>query len=464
MKLAPRSLFGRNVLLLLGLFMFGLACGALALRQWVQKPRITQLSQLVVSQIRLTQSALEALPAERRASTRPWLNARSGGVLLVPLAAAEPPPQLVQMSPITRQLLDDLRPRLPSGASDVRWSPSQHGTLWVRLSIAGESFWFIESGLQLEGEFSAAALLLMVLTGLLSVAGAALIQRRINRPLSRLVQAANELAKGESAPRLSEEGPEEIATVARAFNQMSASLAQMDADRTVVLAGVSHDLRTPLTKMRLAIEMLSKGGDEVLIGSMLRSAAEMDAIIDQFLDYARAGSGEEMRYADLNELIRECAERQAAYGHVLPLCLQDLPDLPLRVSSIRRAVDNLVENALRYGGPEVLIDSRLMQEAARVSVLDRGPGISAREIETLKKPFARGTNSAGVAGSGLGLAIVDRIVRAHGGYFTLLPRDGGGLEARIDLPIDYRVASRLPLSAADHTATSAQRLKPNVSA
>jgi two-component system osmolarity sensor histidine kinase EnvZ len=171
----------------------------------------------------------------------------------------------------------------------------------------------------------------------------------------------------------------------------------------------------------------------------------VDAVIDQFLDYARAGSGEEMRYADLNGLIRECAERQAAYGHVLPLCLQDLPDLPLRVSSIRRAVDNLIENALRYGGPEVLIDSRLMQEAARVSVLDRGPGISAREIETLKKPFARGSNSAGVAGSGLGLAIVERIVRAHGGYFTLLPRDGGGLEARIDLPIDCRVASRLPL-------------------
>jgi two-component system osmolarity sensor histidine kinase EnvZ len=434
MRLAPRSLFGRNVLLLLGLFMLGLACGVIALRQWVQKPRITQLSQLVVSQIRLMQSGLEALPAERRATTRPWLNARSGGTLLVPLAAADPPSGLVQMSVIARQLVNELRTRLPSGASDVRWSPTQHGTLWVRLSIAGESFWFIESGLQPEGELPGAGLVLMALTALLSVAGAALIQRRINRPLSRLVQAANELAMGEPAPRVSEEAPEEIATVARAFNQMTASLAQMDADRTVVLAGVSHDLRTPLTKIRLAIEMLSKDGDEVLIGTMLRGAAEMDAIIDQFLDYARAGSGEEMCYADLNELIRECAARQAASGHVLPLCLQDLPELPLRVSSIRRAVDNLIENALRYGGPEVLIDSRLLQETVRVSVLDRGPGISAEQIETLKKPFTRGSNSAGIAGSGLGLAIVERIVRAHGGYFTLLPRDGGGLEARIDLP------------------------------
>jgi two-component system osmolarity sensor histidine kinase EnvZ len=434
MRLAPRSLFGRNVLLLLGLFMFGLVCGALALRQWVQKPRITQLSQLIVSQIRLTQSGLEALPAERRATTRPWLNARSGGALLVPFAAAYPPSGPVQMSLIMREFLADLRVRLPSGASDVRWSPAAHGTLWVRLSIAGESFWFVESGLQPDGEVPAAGLVLVALTALLSVAGAALIQRRINRPLSRLVQAANELAKGEPAPHLSEQAPSEIATVARAFNQMSSSLAQMDADRTVVLAGVSHDLRTPLTKMRLAIEMLTKGGDEVLIGAMLRSAAEMDAIIDQFLDYARAGSGEEVRYADLNELIRECAERQAAHGHVLPLRLQDLPELPLRVSSIRRAVGNLIENALRYGGPEVLIDSRLLQESARVSVLDRGPGISAKEIETLKKPFARGSNSAGIAGSGLGLAIVERVVRAHGGYFALLPRDGGGLEARIDLP------------------------------
>jgi two-component system osmolarity sensor histidine kinase EnvZ len=437
MRLGVRTLFGRNVLLLLVLFMFGLLCGLLALRQWVQKPRVTQLAVLAERQIRWAQAGLEALPVEHRGAMRPWLNSRSG-VLVVPVGAVDPPPELLPRGPITRQFLDDLRRRLSETGSDVRWIPKEHGTLWVRFLVGREAYWFIESGVQPEGELPATALGLMVLTAVLSVAGAILIQRRLNRPLSRLAQAADDLAKGAPAPRLSEEAPAEIATVARAFNQMSASLAQLDAERTVMLAGVSHDLRTPLAKMRLAIEMLSKDGDATLISSMLRSAEEMDAIIDQFLDYARAASAEEARYADLNALIRECVERYTTFGHVLRLSLQDLPELPLRLQSIKRAIENLIENALRYGGTDLLIESKLLSKTARLSVLDRGPGISAGEIETLKKPFARGSSSVGIAGSGLGLAIVERIVHAHGGVFALLPRDGGGLEARIDLPLALR--------------------------
>jgi two-component system osmolarity sensor histidine kinase EnvZ len=216
---------------------------------------------------------------------------------------------------------------------------------------------------------------------------------------------------------------------------MSTSLAQMDAERAVMLAGVSHDLRTPLAKMRLAIEMLSGDGDATLINSMLRSAAEMDAIIDQFLDYARATTAERMHSADLNRLVRECAEQYAADGHALRLSLQELPDLPVRLQSMKRAVDNLIENAVRYGGSDLLVESKLLRETARLSVMDRGPGIPASEIDGLKRPFTRGSNSTGIAGSGLGLAIVERIVRAHGGCFALLPREGGGLEARIDLPL-----------------------------
>jgi two-component system osmolarity sensor histidine kinase EnvZ len=435
MRFGPRTLFGRNALLLLALFMFGLVCGVLALREWVQKPRVTQLAALVVRQIRSAQAALEVLPIQRRVEMRPWLNSRSGGVLVAPAGAVDPPPQARSLSPMTRQFLEDVRWRLPDNASDMRWIPKDHGTLWARFDIGSEAYWFIESGLQPEGDFPSTSLGLMGLAAVLSVMGATLIQRRINRPLSRLVQAANDLAKGEQVPRLSEQAPHEIATLARAFNQLSTGLAQMDAERTVMLAGVSHDLRTPLAKMRLAIEMLSGDGDATLINSMLRSAAEMDAIIDQFLDYARATTAEEMRYADLNRLIRECAERYAADGHALRLSLQDLPDLPVRLQSMKRAVDNLIENAVRYGGSDLLVESKLLRETARLSVMDRGPGIAAAEIEGLKRPFARGSNSIGIAGSGLGLAIVERIVRAHGGCFALLPREGGGLEARVDLPL-----------------------------
>jgi two-component system osmolarity sensor histidine kinase EnvZ len=119
------------------------------------------------------------------------------------------------------------------------------------------------------------------------------------------------------------------------------------------------------------------------------------------------------------------------------------------VRSIRRAVENLIENALRYGGPEVLIECRLAKETARVSVLDRGPGIPAGEMDALKKPFARGRNSVGIPGSGLGLAIVDRVIGLHFGQFTLLPRAGGGLEARIELPLS---SAPTPKSSEAHSA------------
>lgn len=435
MKFVPRTLFYRNVLLLLGLFVLGLGSGALALRERVQKPRIAQLAVIVARQIRLTEAAIEALPPEHRALTRPWFNARSGGALLLTEAMADPPSDPPRMSLVNRQFLDDLRSRIPGSARDVRWSPNQGGTVWVRLSIGGQGYWFTESGVQLDGELPAAGAGLLLLVALLSMTGSALIQRRINAPLARLVSAATVLAKGEAVPLLSEDAPREIATVSRAFNQMTASLARMDADRTVVLAGVSHDLRTPLTKLRLAIEMLSKEGNESLTVSMLRSAAEMDAIIDQFLDYARAGSGEATRDADLDQLLRECVERYAVGGQVVLSSLDELPDMPLRVQSIKRAVENLIENALRYGGREVLIECKLGKETARVSVMDRGPGIPAGEMDALKKPFARGKNSAGIPGSGLGLAIVDRVIGLHFGQFTLLPRAGGGLEARIELPL-----------------------------
>jgi two-component system osmolarity sensor histidine kinase EnvZ len=173
----------------------------------------------------------------------------------------------------------------------------------------------------------------------------------------------------------------------------------------------------------------------------------MDSIIDQFLDYARAGKVEDAQYADFNQLIRECAEPYVIRGRALRLSLQDLPPIPLRSQSLRRAIANLIENSVQYGGSEIRIESRRLDGFARLSVMDRGPGIPEAEVELLKRPFARGASSVGINGTGLGLAIVERIVQAHGGYFALLSRDGGGLEARIDLPLSAPVEIR-PLAGA----------------
>lgn len=209
----------------------------------------------------------------------------------------------------------------------------------------------------------------------------------------------------------------------------------MDEENTMILASIVHDLRTPLTRVALAVELLSATGNAALIDSARRNINDMEVLIAQILDYARTGTLEKTGHADLNRLVQECAECHATYGQPLRLSLQVLPQANLCTQSIRRALDNLIVNALRYAGTEVLIETRHVNGMARVSVMDRGPGIPATEIERLKQPFVRGRQSAQVRGTGLGLAIVEGVARAHGGMLVLAPRDGGGLEAHIHLPL-----------------------------
>ena len=432
MIFVPRSLFGRNVLLLLTLYTINLFCGLVALREWVQKPHIAELADLVARQIRSVEAGLRALPTDQQRSFLRGLNA--GGDLRAVSATSTVAPSRSMPPNLLAGLLEDaLVERLAGGVPDLRWTRDGQTTLWVRMPLASEEYWLIVPRVQIDTH-PVTTIELTILTALLSLVAAALIQRRINRPLVRLVQAANRIARGESVPHLSERAPQEIATLTRAFNQMSQGLAQIDAERTVMLAGVSHDLRTPLAKMRLAIEMLSRDGDPTLIDSMLRSAAEMDAIVDQFLEFARLASVDDRDRVDLNRLVRECAESYQVYGHGVQLDLQELPPVSAHAQSITRALDNLIGNALRYAGPPVLVQSRCLDGVVHVSVLDNGPGIDECEVESLKRPFTRGSYSSGISGAGLGLAIVERIARFHGGALALLRREGGGLHARIELP------------------------------
>jgi two-component system, OmpR family, osmolarity sensor histidine kinase EnvZ len=433
-RLLPRSFFGRNLLLLTALFAFGLGCGVLALREWAQKPRITELAELVAQQIRLAQLNLELVPEEQRALLRSWLNSRSA-MQVLPLAAADPPAATPNPAlAARRQFIRDLRSRLP-GVRDVRWTPLDRGTVWVQLSVGQQPYWFTENGIYLETSVSGTGIVVFVLVTLLSVFGAFQIQRRINRPLARLVAAARALESNQRMTALDESGPHEFAVVSRAFNRMTASLEKMDAERAVLLAGVSHDLRTPLAKMRLAIEMLRGSADPELVQSMQRSAAEMATVTDQFLYYARDREPRELVEMDLNNLLMHSVERHRGGSRAIRFrpvreCL-----VAVHRDSISRAVDNLVENALRYSESDVEVTLDVLDGYARISVLDRGPGIPAAELESVRKPFARGSSGAGKQGAGLGLAIVERIAAWHGAKLDLRARAGGGTEARLELPL-----------------------------
>ena len=216
---------------------------------------------------------------------------------------------------------------------------------------------------------------------------------------------------------------------------MSSDLARIDQDRALILAGISHDLRTPLTRLRMGIEMAP---DEGLREGMTADVEEMDKTIGQFLDFARSDGGEAQQDVDMAALLAELATQYRRRG--FNVAVPPAPTLGMattvRPQALRRAVTNLVDNALRYAGSESPVELAFSATNGEISfdVCDRGPGIPADDVERMKRPFARlDAARTNATGAGLGLAIVDRIARSHNGRLELLPRAGGGLLARITL-------------------------------
>jgi two-component system osmolarity sensor histidine kinase EnvZ len=267
----------------------------------------------------------------------------------------------------------------------------------------------------------------------LALAGAWLIASNLARPLAALTRAAARIGRGEAHQPLTEEGPRELRSLGTAFNRMARDLESMERERAMVLAGISHDLRTPLSRMRLALEMSGAAASEA--GAMATDIDEIDAIIGQFLDFARDVNEEKARQ-DLSELMGEVAEHYRRLGKDISLRTNGTAQLPFARMAVRRAVSNLVDNALRYGREPIELEVEKRNGMALIEVRDRGPGIPAGETERLKRPFTRlEAARSGPPGAGLGLAIVERIARAHNGALELLPREGGGLVARLALRV-----------------------------
>ncbi|MTZ13271.1 HAMP domain-containing protein [Pseudomonas sp. JL972] len=273
--------------------------------------------------------------------------------------------------------------------------------------------------------------------GLLSTAAAWIFVNQLNLPLKRLVYAARQIGKGRSVRLPIGDTPSEMTEVYRAFNQMAEDVEQAGRERELMLAGVSHDLRTPLTRLRLSLELMA--GDDELTEDMIRDVEDMDAILDQFLAFVRDGSDEPVEKLDLGELIREVVAPYNQHEESVRLCVEPMPELALRRVSIKRLLVNLIENARRYGGEGVEVAASVTGDSNApyvvLSVLDRGPGIAPSELEGIFNPFIRGDRARGGKGSGLGLAIVKRIANQHGGIVELRNREGGGLEARVSLPL-----------------------------
>ncbi|BBU53882.1 ATP-binding protein [Mameliella alba] len=263
---------------------------------------------------------------------------------------------------------------------------------------------------------------------------------RLTGPLRRLSGAADRLGRGEDAVPLPEVGPTEVEDLTRAFNRMQDRLTRFVADRTRVLAAVGHDLRSPLTALRVRAELVE---DEETRESLIESIEEMQVMAEATLNFAEdLTSAEEPQTVEIGGFLAALAEDM-----VEPVDLAGGDPLRVRVRPVafRRAIRNLVENALRYGG-SATIDWRLEGENLVISILDTGPGIPAGKLEQVFDPFFRleESRSLETGGHGLGLSIARSIVRAHGGEIHLENRQQGGLAAHVQVPFASPFRARKP--------------------
>jgi len=396
-----------------------------------EKPRAQQVASQLLSVITITRAALVHSAPEKRQELLFDL-ASDDGVRVYSLEdndVIEPAPEGVYMPELQRIV----RAKLGEGTLFSRRVNGIDG-FWVSFQIEDDDYWIVFD----RERFSTASNLRWIswsaLILLMSILAAMVITRLINQPLARLSQAAIAIMEGKNLKPLPETGIAEIRETNRSFNQMAQELARIESDRTIILAGISHDLRTPLARLQLEVELAHL--PESAQAGMQADIEQMDAIIGQFLDFAKPMDATRISTVNLSELLESIVQS-----------VQRLPDLKIKhsiapniiisgnVIEISRLINNLIENARRYGktpGKNYAEVTFVCKPQERNKVMrivlqfsDNGPGIPEEDTERLLRPFTRVDSARSQAnGAGLGLAIVHRIVQQHRAAMRLINRNG----------------------------------------
>ncbi|MEO8249954.1 MAG: ATP-binding protein [Burkholderiales bacterium] len=441
------NLFWRTFVLLALLLVGSSLVWLQTLRVIESQPRAIQVAEQIASLVNLSRAALVHADPIARVSLIKTM-AEQEGVRLQP---REPTDVYLPFdtSPLALRITMELQARLGEGAVVARSVNGKEG-LWVAFKINDDPNWLQLDTTRYTPTAGKTWLVWLITAVVLSLAGAALIARRINRPLKELSVAATRVRDGDYETGYLDEhaATTEIREVNIGFNQMAQRLAKLDNDRAVMLAGISHDLRTPLARLRLETEM--SVADPEAREHMAADITQLDAIIDKFLDYARP---DHIRLVPvlLDEVIRGRTDPLKNDPHLrITLALErDLRVLGDPVE-LARVIQNLIENARRYARTpgtsvaRVEISARRQDGAVLVKVRDHGPGVDPDHLASLTQPFFRGDAARTAAtGAGLGLSIVDKAVQRMGGKFTLANTESGGLVAHIRLQL-APVSSEIP--------------------
>jgi len=428
MKVLPRSAFGQTVLLIGVLLLVNQVVSYISIAIYILQPNAQQVNQLLAKQVKAVFIDIDD-PVLRPAMAEAFHKETGIGVYREKVAM-----KLGLQHAIHYPFRSEEMSFLLGGPAEVRISQGKEYLFWIRPPQSPN--WWVKIPLTgLEEEKLSPLLIILGILGLLSVAGGWLFVRQLNRPLKSLQHAAEEVGRGNFPDPLKENGTTEIVSVTQAFNHMSKGILQLEDDRNLLMAGISHDLRTPLTRIRLATEMMSSQ-DEFLKEGIEGDIDDMNKIIDQFIDYIRHDNKDTVELSDLNELLKEVIQAEETSGRSIIYKEQALAPIPLRYVAMKRVVANLIQNALRYSDGDITIEIQASTTSNMTSfaVIDTGPGIPESEISRLFQPFTQGDTARGGEGSGLGLAIIKRIVDSHGGYIRLKNGDPNGLIASVSLP------------------------------
>lgn len=431
------SLFWRTFFLLALLLIGSIVAWLQTFRALEFEPRAVQTAQQIASLVNLSRAALIHSDAIARVSLIKTL-ADQEGVRILPREPGDKF-ELFDAETLDERVVDELATRLGQGtvvASIVNNEPG----LWIGFKIDADAYWLLMDRNRFSPVGGKTWLIWLVIAAALSLTGSAVIARLINRPLKQLSFAASRVRDGDfDASRLDEKAvTSEIREVNIGFNRMAQQLAKIEQDRAVMLAGISHDLRTPLARLRLETEM--SVADQDARDHMAADIDQLDAIIDKFLDYARPDHAE-LKPVLLNDVIEACLYAVQDQGD-MRINLDVTKGLYVLADEVElaRVLSNLLENARRYGKtPEtgiavVDIAAKARGEWVLLKVRDHGMGVSAEALPNLIKPFFRGDAARTAAtGAGLGLAIVDKTVQRMGGIFALANTTSGGLAAHIKL-------------------------------
>lgn len=430
MGMFPRSAFGQTVFLVAALLLINQIVSYITVSFYVVKPTIEQVNLILSKQVKTVFIEWEEGVEVSKEASDKFFEITGIEVMTQRQAMSEGLAETREYSMLSRSMSKEL-----NGSARVRISQTDPLVYWVEAPQA-PGYWVRVplTGLQ-ENNLKFLTFYLSSI-GFLSVLGGWLFARHLNRPLKALQQAAVKVGVGDFSTKLEEQGSTEVIEVTRAFNQMSRGIAALENDRRLLMAGVSHDLRTPLTRIRLATEMMSDDEDYLREG-IIHDIEDMNAIIDQFIEYLRHHKREELEPEDLNAIVSEVVEAEQKHHRTITFKENpSLSEVPVSMVAIKRVVTNMIENAIRYSDGDIEVETRVSsnKKFAMVVVNDHGPGIPESELETVFEPFKQGDAARGSEGSGLGLAIIKRIVDMHGGRVQLLNRPEGGLSAQIYLP------------------------------